>query len=115
MQSPELLQSLSSSSSQNFFKSISNIDQLLRCWRWIALVENHSIEQRNQNEFNEVAHPTDDIASLFAKGLVDAGITKLLRMTNNDVYDEGNKSLMLDTKVTSNTLFCNYFDGPSRR
>ncbi len=50
-----------------------------------------------------------------AAPIVDAGITTLLCMTNHDVYDEGNMSLMLDTKVTSNTLFYNYFDGPSRR
>jgi WD40 repeat protein len=112
----ESLQSLSSSSSKNFVKNISSIDQLLRCWRWIALVENQSIDHRNHNESNEAAHPTDDIASLLAKGLVDAGVTKLLRMSNHDVYDEGNNNTsMLDTKATSNTLFCDFFDGPSRR
>jgi len=106
--------SSSSSSSKKFVKSISNIDQLLHCWRWIALVENHSIDQRGHNELNEVALPPDDsLNSWLAKGLVDAGVTKLLRMSNRDVHDEGSGNW--DTKTTSDTLFCDVFDSPLRR
>ena len=104
----------SSSSSKKFVKSISNIDQLLHCWRWIALVENHSIEQRGHNELNEVVLPPDDsLNSWLAKGLVDAGVTKLLRMSNRGVHDEGSSNW--DTKTTSDTLFCDVFNSPLRR
>ncbi|KAL3809188.1 hypothetical protein ACHAXA_000707, partial [Cyclostephanos tholiformis] len=107
-----LRSSSSSSSSKNFVKSLSNIDQLLRCWQWIALVENQNIDQQNHSEFNEVALPTDDV-----KGLVDAGVTKLLRMSNREVHDEGNNisTSMSDNNATSTTLFCDVFDSPLRR
>jgi hypothetical protein len=79
------------------------------------LVENFSFDQRGHNELNEVAFPPDDITSWLAKGLVDAGVTKLLRMSTRDVHDEGNSNWTLDTKTTSDTLFCDVFDSPSRR
>ncbi len=79
------------------------------------MVENLSIDQRGHNELNEVALPPDDIASWLARGLVDAGATKLLRMSNHDVHDEGNSDCTLDTKTTSDTLFCDVLGSPLRR
>jgi hypothetical protein len=105
----------SSPSSKKFVKTISNIDQLLHCWRWIGLVENLSIDQRGNTEFNEAVPPPDDITSWFAKGLVDSGVTKLLRMSNRDAHDDGNGNWMMDTMTTSDTLFCDVFDSPLRR
>lgn len=100
----------SSSSSKEFNEVISNIDQLLHCWRWITLVEYLSIDQRsNENEMGL----SNDITAWPAKGLVDAGVMKLLRMSSRDVPEEGNN--WMDTKSTSDTLHCDVFDSPMRR
>ena len=98
-------------SSKDFFEVISNIDRLLHCWRWIALVENLSIDQRGSDEGG---HPhSDHLVAWPAKGLTDAGVLKLLRMSSRDVADEG--SSWMDNKSTSETLFCDVFDSPLRR
>ena len=95
--------------SNEFNNMISNIDQLLHCWRWIALVEQLSLEQRNENEMTH----SDDATVWPAKGLVDAGVLKLLRMSSRDVPDESNN--WMDTKSTSDSLFCDVYDSPMRR
>lgn len=101
----------SSSSSKEFNDVIANINQLFHCWRLIALVEHLSIDQRGSSD-NEMLN-SDDIAAWPAKGLIDAGVLKLLRMSSCDVPDESNN--WMDTKNTSDTLFCDVFDSPMRR
>jgi len=101
---------LQTSSSKEFIKVISNIDQLLHCWRWIALVEYLSIDQRSGE--NEIVY-SEDITAWPAKGLIDAGVLKLLRMSSRDIPDESNN--WMDTKSASDSLFCDVFDSPMRR
>lgn len=90
--------------------SSSNIEQLLHCWRWIAFVELLSFDQRS-SENNETVQPDNTVWP--ANSLIDAGIMKLMRMTSRDVQDES--SDWIDTKTTSETLFCDVFDSPLRR
>ena len=101
------------SSARDFHRVISNIDQLLHCWRWIALVEYLSIDQRGGGNDNEMIH-SEDVTSWPAKGLIDAGVLKLLRMSSRDVPTEESNNWM-DTKSTSDSLFCDVFDSPMRR
>mmetsp|Transcript_34759 Transcript_34759/g.63932 ORF Transcript_34759/g.63932 Transcript_34759/m.63932 type:complete len:654 (+) Transcript_34759:231-2192(+) len=102
-----------SSSSKGFLEAISNIEQLLHSWRWIALVEHLSMNQRRGSGDNDMLHAENDVAVWPAKGLIDAGVMKLLRMSSRDVADESNN--WMDTKSTSDTLFCDVFDSPMRR
>ena len=90
--------------------SSSNIEQLLHCWQWIALVELLSFDQRG-SENSETALPNNTVWP--ASSLMDAGIMKLMRMTSRDVQDES--SDWIDTKTTSETLYCAVFDSPLRR
>ena len=99
----------SRSSSDEFQTVLANIDQLLHCWRWIALVEHLSIDQRAESETLN----SEDAAVWPAKGLVDAGVLKLLRMSSRDNQEESNN--WMDTKKASDTLFCDVYDSPMRR
>jgi hypothetical protein len=90
--------------------SSSNIEQLLHCWQWIALVELLSFDHRG-SENSETALPNNTVWP--ASSLMDAGIMKLMRMTSRDVQDES--SDWIDTKTTSETLYCAVFDSPLRR
>lgn len=88
----------------------SNIEQLLHCWRWIALVEPLSFHQ-SSGENNEAALPDNIVWP--ANSLLSSGIMKLMRMTSRDAQDES--SDWIDTKTISETLFCDVFDSPLRR
>jgi len=94
--------SRSPTSSNEFNEAIANIDQLMHCWRWIASVEYLSIDHRSGNE-NEMVH-SEDVMAWPAKGLVDAGVLKLVRMSSRDVPDKSNNSM--DTKSTPDSLHC---------
>ena len=112
--------SRSPSSSKEFHEVISNIDQLIHCWRWIALVEHLSINQQRRNgsgDNNEMLHSENDAttASWPAKGLIDAGVLKLLRMSSQKNIGDDSSNNWMDTKSTSQTLFCYVFDSPMRR
>jgi len=106
----ETLQSSSSSSMTKFAECISQIDQLLNCWRWIVHTESLSIDQRagNITEINEGMVPSDDITALLAKGRI--GVMKLLRLNNHDYHDDD-----MDCKTMSDTLFCDIYVSPLRR
>ncbi|KAL7554763.1 hypothetical protein ACHAWF_018300, partial [Thalassiosira exigua] len=95
--------------SEDFKDMIFNSEQLIRCWRWIALVEHLSIERGGTDDG---AHNPDD-PPWPAKGLNDAGVMKLLRMSSRDVADVSNN--WMETKSTSDTLFCQVYDSPFRR
>jgi hypothetical protein len=106
----ETLQSSSSSSMTKFAECISQIDQLLNCWRWIVHTESLSFDQRagNITEINEGMVPSDDITALLAKGRI--GVMKLLRLNNHDYHDDD-----MDCKTMSDTLFCDIYVSPLRR
>ena len=115
----ERLQSSSSSSSSmtKFADCISQIDQLLNCWRWIVHTESHSIDDQRAGSNTEISdgmvpHPPpsdDNITALLVKGRI--GVLKLLRVNNHDYHDDDN----MDSKTMSDTLFCNIYDSPLRR
>ena len=85
------------------------------CWRWIALIEHLSIEQRSETNTGHSTSIEDDTFAWPAKGLIDAGVMKLLRMSSRrDNQDESGNPFM-DTKKMSDTLFCDVFDSPMRR
>lgn len=96
--------------SESLKQSSSNIEQLMHCWRWIALVELSTFDQKG-SESNETALPHSIVWT--ANSLIDAGIMKLMRMSSRDVQDES--SDWIDTKTTSETLSCDVFDSPLRR
>jgi WD40 repeat protein len=89
-------------SSEDFQFASSNIDQLLNAWRWICRIENLTSEKGEEN--------SDDF--LPAKGLIDAGVMKLLRMSSREATHDGNST---EDKSKSDTLFCEVYDSPSRR
>lgn len=107
-------ESPSPSSSTEFGSILSNIDQLLQCWRWIALVEHLSIDQQGGGS-SDGAHSDENAAAWPAKGLIDAGVMKLLRMSSRDVPTPDENNTWMDTKSMSDTLFCDVFDSPMRR
>lgn len=93
------------SKSNEFNQTISNINQLLQCWRWIDSVENLCFDQRDNDEVENTEWP--------GTGLIDSGVLNLLRMTSRDVQDVNNTRM--DTKSVSETLHCDVFDSPMRR
>lgn len=107
----------------DFHNALSDIDQLIRSWRWIAHVESLSSEQRGDDNINSnnssmnfsSSHSgfATDETPWQAKGLIDAGVMKLLRMSSRDVADENNN--WMDNKSTSDTLSCDEYDSPMRR
>lgn len=108
----------------DFNSTLSDINQLVRVWRWISLVEELCrMEQRegednviNSNNssmnFNSSHSGFSEEASWTAKGLLDAGVMKLLRMSSRDSPDDTN---WMDSKSTSESLFCDEYDSPMRR
>ena len=108
---------------EEFHIAFSNVDQLIRLWRWIALVEDLCREQRdgddlhssnnNINFNNSLGGQTFEDSSWTAKGLNDAGVLKLLRMSSRDGPDDNTN--WMDSKSTSEVLFCDEFDSPMRR
>ena len=113
--SDKSLQQSSASNSHEFNQNIANIDMLAHCWRWIALIEHLSIEQRSETNTGHSTSIEDDTFAWPAKGLIDAGVMKLLRMSSRrDNQDESGNPFM-DTKKMSDTLFCDVFDSPMRR
>eukprot|EP00985_Skeletonema_marinoi_P004265 scaffold1870_cov153-Skeletonema_marinoi.AAC.1 len=99
----QLSQGRSQISDDNFSETLRNLEQLLHSWRWIALIEYLSYEQKGE-ENSEEFWP--------AKGLIDAGVMKLLRMTSREAADNGSSS---DNKSKSVTLFCDVYDSPPRK
>lgn len=95
-----LSQNKNTSKSNEFNQTISNINQLLQCWRWIDSVESLCFDQMEDSEWP-------------GTGLIDSGILNLLRMTSRDVQDVNNTRM--DTKSVSETLHCDVFDSPMRR
>jgi len=93
-------QSENASKSNEFNQTISNINQLLQCWRWITSVESLCFDQMEDSEWPGI-------------GLIDSGVLNLLRMTSRDVQDVNN--IRMDTKSVSETLHCDVFDSPMRR
>jgi len=104
----------------DFDEALADINQLTRLWRWIALVEDLCrIEQRegednNNNLTFSSSHSayTED-TSWTAKGLQDAGVLKLLRISSRDSPDDNTN--WMDSKSTSEVLCCDEFDSPMRR
>lgn len=98
---------------------LSDVDELLQCWRWIARVEGLSSNQRNtiHENGNEVFNNNDHDMSIDwnAKGLNDAGVLKILRMTSRDFTENEGSNNWMDTKSMSETLFCYVFDSTMRR
>ena len=85
----------SQTSKLDFDASLSNINQLARLWRWVALIEDLCrLEQReddnvssNNSSLNFSSSHSGFIAEDLpwtARGLMDAGILKLLRMSSRD-------------------------------
>lgn len=103
-----LSQSSSSSllQSYDFNQIITNIDQLLHCWRWIALVEHLSMQRGSAS--------IDDVSDWLAEGLIDAGVMTLMKMSIRDAEDDKGNTWM-DTKTTSESLHCDVYDSPMRR
>ena len=100
--------------SMGFHETITNINQILCSWRWIALVEYLCLEQRGVDDNANSGYGNDEPPALPAKGLLDAGVLKLLRMSSRgDSTDES--SNLMDSKSTSDTLFCDVYDSPMRR
>ena len=99
----QLSQGRSQISDDDFSETLRNLEQLLHSWRWIALIEYLSYEQKGE-ENSEEFWP--------AKGLIDAGVMKLLRMTSREAADNGSSS---DNKSKSVTLFCDVYDSPPRK
>ena len=95
-----LSQNKNTSKSNEFNQTISNINQLLQCWRWINSVESLCFDQMEDSEWP-------------GTGLIDSGVLNLLRMTSRDVQDVNNTRM--DTKSVSETLHCDVFDSPMRR
>jgi len=99
----QLSQARSEISDEDFSESLRNLEQLLHSWRWIALIENLSAEQKGEEN-------SDDFFP--AKGLIDAGVMKLLRMTSRETADNGSSP---DNGSKSATLFCDIYDSPPRK
>ena len=99
----QLSQERSQISAEDFSEALRNVEELLHSWKWIALIEYLSSEQKGE-ENSEDFWP--------AKGLIDAGVMKLLRMSSREAADNGSAS---DNKSRSATLFCDVYDSPSRR
>jgi len=99
----QLSQEKSQKSAEGFIEASRNVEQLIHSWRWIALIEYLSSEQKGE-ETSEDFWP--------AKGLIDAGIMKLLRMSSREAADD---SSLADNKSKSVTLFCDVYDSPLRR
>jgi len=95
-----LSQNKNTSKSNELNQTISNINQLLQCWRWIDSVESLCLDEMENTE-----RP--------GTGLIDSGVLNLLRMTSRDVQDVNNTRM--DTKSVSETLHCDVFDSPMRR
>ena len=108
---------------EDFYIALSNVNQLIRLWSWIALVEDLCREQRdgddlhssnnNINFNNNLGGQTFEDSSWTAKGLNDAGVLKLLRMSSRDGPDDNTN--WMDSKSTSEVLLCDEFDSPMRR
>jgi len=99
----QLSKEKSQKSAEDFNETSRNVEQLIHSWRWIALIEYLSSEQKGE-ENSEDVWP--------AKGLIDAGVMKLLRMSSREAADDGSSA---DNKSKSVTLFCDVYDSPSRR
>ena len=104
-----------STSTELFLELISNVDQLLHCWRWIALVERLSIDYSN-NEVQHTPKTEFSMTAWTAKGLIDAGVMKLLRMSRASAENsEVINSNLIDTTSRQVVLCCNVFHSPLRR
>ena len=109
----------------DFDESLNNIKQLQRLWRWVALIEDLCcLEQRegedNVNSNNSSLNFSSSHSGFLgedsqwtARGLQDSGVLKLLRMSTRDGPEESTN--WMDSKSTSETLFCDEFDSPMRR
>ena len=77
-------------------------EELSQLWRWIERVEFLSSER------DDAAAMADELSPWPAKGLIDAGVYKLLRMDSQN-------SSGGDTSTQSDTLGCDVYDSPLRR
>ena len=99
----QLSQDKFQTSDDDFSETLRNLEQLIHSWRWIALIELLSQEQK-LGESSEEFWP--------AKGLIDAGVMKLLRMTSREASDNDSLS---DNVSKSPTLFCDVYDSAPRK
>lgn len=97
----QLSQERSQISDDDFTETLRNLEQVLNSWRWIALIEYLCFEQKGDD--------TEDFWP--AKGLIDAGVMKLLRMTSREAADNGGPP---DNLSRSTTLFCDVYSSPQR-
>eukprot|EP00804_Cyclotella_cryptica_P030241 CCRYP_017117-RA/>CCRYP_017117-RA protein AED:0.04 eAED:0.04 QI:260/1/1/1/0.83/0.85/7/841/1309 len=109
----------------DFDGALADINQLTRLWRWIALVEDLCRIEQREGEDNNInlnnssmnfgsSHSAyTDESSWTAKGLQDAGVLKLLRLSSRDSPDDNTH--WMDSKSTSEVLCCDEFDSPMRR
>lgn len=119
----QLLAQRDNSVLEEFHRAFSNVNQLIRLWRWIALVEDLCREQRdgddlhssnnNINFSNSLGGQTFEDSSWTVKGLNDAGVLKLLRMSSRDGPDDNTN--WMDSKSTSEVFARDEFDSPMRR
>ncbi|KAL7519277.1 hypothetical protein ACHAWX_004064 [Stephanocyclus meneghinianus] len=99
----------------DFDEALADINQLIRLWRWIALVEDLCRVEQREGEDNNInlnftsSHSayTED-TSWTAKGLQDAGVLKLLRISSRDSPDDNTN--WMDSKSLSEVLCCDEFD-----
>ena len=103
---------------------LSDINQLIRLWRWVSLVEDLCREQQDREENITSNNSSMNFSSSHsgfaseeptwaARDMRDAGILKLLRMSSKDGPDDNIN--WMDSKSTSEVLFCDEFDSPMRR
>jgi len=102
----------SSRALSEFIGAFTNLNQLLSSWRWIALVEYVCLDQRGDDNNN--GYNNDELPALPAKGLLDAGVMKLLKISSRGEQIEDSNALM-ESKIISETLKCDIFDSPMRR
>ena len=103
---------------------LSNINQLIRLWQWVSLVEDLCREQQDKDENFTSSNSSMNFSSSHsgfaseeptwaARDMRDAGILKLLRMSSKDGPDDN--ITMMDSTSTSEVLFYDEFDSPMRR
>jgi hypothetical protein len=108
----------------DFNATLTNINQLTRLWRWVALVEELCrLDQRDGEDIVNSNNSSLNFSSSHsgymteetwtARGLHDAGILKLLKMSSRDGPDDNTN--WMDSKSTSDILLCDEYDSPMRR
>ena len=81
---------------------VSRREDLTRLWRWVERVESLCAERDDTGG-------TDELPPWPAKGLIDAGVYRLLRLNTEESND-----YLLDTVTKSEALGCNLYDSPLR-